>query len=384
MSERTGRGRHRRYRPGPVSRASLTVTASGAGLALPLVAGAVTPAAGASADSVHSPAKDRAQEDRAQEHRAPQPDGALTDGTGTEPPAGGSAAEPQGGRAGTVGKKPGHHEVVTGETLSGIADQHRIRGGWPALYERNRGVVGADPDLILPGQRLTLRGAAAPPRPREDSPAAGTKKPGGDEAEQDGTKSGKTSGKAKSGTSKPEKAKPRKAKPQRSKPERTKPDTKKRAAKPRAEAKPEAKPKPEPQSSPDYTSPLAGAAVGTPYGATGSSWSSGYHTGVDFPVSVGTGVRSVADGEVVSAGWAGAYGYEVVVRHRDGRYSQYAHLSAITVSAGRPVNAGQRIGRSGSTGNSTGPHLHFEVRTGPGYGSDIDPLRYLRSHGVRI
>jgi murein DD-endopeptidase MepM/ murein hydrolase activator NlpD len=95
-------------------------------------------------------------------------------------------------------------------------------------------------------------------------------------------------------------------------------------------------------------------------------------------------VRSIADGEVVSAGWAGAYGYEVVIRHRDGRYSQYAHLSAVTVSAGRPVNAGQRIGRSGSTGNSTGPHLHFEVRTGPGYGSDVDPLRYLRGHGVRI
>jgi murein DD-endopeptidase MepM/ murein hydrolase activator NlpD len=381
MSERTGRGRHRRYRPGPVSRASLTVTASGAGLALPLVAGAATPAAGAPAGSVHSPAQGRAQEGR-----ATPSDGALSDRAATETAPDGSAAAPQGGRAGTVGKKPGHHEVVPGETLSGIADQHRIRGGWPALYERNRGVVGADPDLILPGQRLTLRGgAAALPRPRGDNPAAGTKKPGADEAEPDGTKVGGTKAdKAKPGTSKPEKTKPRKAKPQKAKPERTKPDAKKRAPAPQAEAKPKPKPKPEPQASPDYTSPLAGAAIGTAYGVSGSSWSSGYHTGVDFPVSVGTGVRSVADGEVVSAGWAGAYGYEVVIRHRDGRYSQYAHLSAVTVSAGRPVNAGQRIGRSGSTGNSTGPHLHFEVRTGPGYGSDIDPLRYLRSHGVRI
>lgn len=374
MSERTGRGRHRRYRPGPVSRASLTVTASGAGLALPLVAGAATPAAGAPADSVHSPAEGRAQEGRT----APS-DGAISDRADTETAAGGSAAAPQGGRAGTVGEKPAHHEVAAGETLSGIAGQHRIRGGWPALYERNRGVVGPDPDLILPGQRLTLRGgAAAPPRPRGDSPAAGAKRPRTDEAKPT------ADGNATSGTSKPEQAKQRKAKPQKTTPERTKPAAKKRTPAPQAESKPRPKPKAEPKDSPDYTSPLAGAAIGTAYGVSGSSWSSGYHTGVDFPVSVGTGVRSVADGEVVSAGWAGAYGYEVVIRHRDGRYSQYAHLSAITVSAGRPVNAGQRVGRSGSTGNSTGPHLHFEVRTGPGYGSDVDPLRYLRSHGVRI
>lgn len=383
MSERTGRGRHRRYRPGPVSRASLTVTASGAGLALPLVAGAVTPAAGAPADSVHSPAKGRAQE-----NPAPPSDGALSDRADTETAAEGSAAAPQGGRAGTVGKKPGHHEVAAGETLSGIADQHRVRGGWPALYERNRGVVGADPDLILPGQRLSLRGgAAAPPRPRADSPATETKKTGGDGAKPAGTKTQKPRDKAKpGGKAKPDKAKPRKSEPERAKPDSTKPDGKKGtpARRGEAEAKPKPKPKPEARPAADYTSPLAGAATGTPYGASGSSWSSGYHTGVDFPVSVGTGVRSVADGEVVSAGWAGAYGYEVVIRHRDGRYSQYAHLSAITVSAGRPVNAGQRIGRSGSTGNSTGPHLHFEVRTGPGYGSDVDPLSYLRSHGVRI
>ncbi|MEO3850649.1 peptidoglycan DD-metalloendopeptidase family protein [Streptomyces sp. B8F3] len=360
-----------------MSRASLTVTASGAGLALPLVAGAATPAAGAPADAVHSPA-----EGRAKEGLKPASDGALSDRADTETTAPGNAAAPQGGRAGTAGKRPGHHEVAAGETLSGIADQHRVRGGWPALYERNRGVVGADPDLILPGQRLTLRGgAAAPPKPREDSPAAGTKKPGNDEAKPAGTKSHKTPDKAKSGgKAKPEKAKPRKAGPAKAKPDRTKPDAKKRA--PASEAKAKAKPGTKPAA--DYTSPLAGAPIGTPYGASGSSWSSGYHTGVDFPVSVGTGVRSVADGEVVSAGWAGAYGYEVVIRHRDGRYSQYAHLSAVTVSAGRPVNAGQRIGRSGSTGNSTGPHLHFEVRTGPGYGSDVDPLRYLRGHGVRI
>jgi murein DD-endopeptidase MepM/ murein hydrolase activator NlpD len=124
--------------------------------------------------------------------------------------------------------------------------------------------------------------------------------------------------------------------------------------------------------------------LGTSYRAAGSSWSKGYHTGVDFPVPTGTTVKSVAAGEVVSSGWGGSFGYQVVVRHTDGRYSQYAHLSAIAVKSGQKVSAGQRIGRSGSTGNSTGPHLHFEVRTGPGFGSDIDPVAYLRAGGVRL
>jgi murein DD-endopeptidase MepM/ murein hydrolase activator NlpD len=92
----------------------------------------------------------------------------------------------------------------------------------------------------------------------------------------------------------------------------------------------------------------------------------------------------VTSGEVVSAGWSGSFGYEVIIRHPDGRYSQYAHLSAISVSEGQPVSSGQRIGRSGSTGNSTGPHLHFEIRTDEAFGSDINPLAYLRQNGVAI
>jgi murein DD-endopeptidase MepM/ murein hydrolase activator NlpD len=86
----------------------------------------------------------------------------------------------------------------------------------------------------------------------------------------------------------------------------------------------------------------------------------------------------------LTAGWGGSFGYQVVVRHSDGRYSQYAHLSAISVKSGQSVAAGQRLGRSGSTGNSSGPHLHFEVRTGPGFGSDIDPVAYLRAGGVAM
>ncbi|MEU2660880.1 peptidoglycan DD-metalloendopeptidase family protein, partial [Streptomyces sp. NPDC007325] len=119
------------------------------------------------------------------------------------------------------------------------------------------------------------------------------------------------------------------------------------------------------------------------YGQRGA-WSRGYHTGQDFAVPSGTPVRAVGPGRVVRAGYAGAYGYEVVIRHPDGRYTQYAHLSRVEVSAGQSVPGGRRIGRSGATGRVTGPHLHFEVRTGPSFGADVDPLAYLRGHGVRI
>ncbi|MDT0378380.1 M23 family metallopeptidase [Streptomyces sp. DSM 42041] len=133
-----------------------------------------------------------------------------------------------------------------------------------------------------------------------------------------------------------------------------------------------------------YVAPVAGSHVSTAYGAGGAMWSSGSHTGVDFHAASGTTVRSVAAGEVVEAGWSGAYGYNVVVRHADGTYTQYGHLSSVTVASGARVGAGDRVGLSGSTGNSSGPHLHFEVRTGPDYGSDIAPLPYLREHGVDV
>jgi murein DD-endopeptidase MepM/ murein hydrolase activator NlpD len=133
-----------------------------------------------------------------------------------------------------------------------------------------------------------------------------------------------------------------------------------------------------------YVAPVAGSYVSTAYGTGGGMWSSGSHTGIDFHAAAGTSVRSVAAGEVVEAGWSGAYGYNVVVRHDDGRYTQYGHLSSLTVAAGARVAAGDRVGLSGSTGNTSGPHLHFEVRTGPDYGTDVAPLAYLREHGVDI
>jgi murein DD-endopeptidase MepM/ murein hydrolase activator NlpD len=127
-----------------------------------------------------------------------------------------------------------------------------------------------------------------------------------------------------------------------------------------------------------------GGGVSTQYKVAGAMWSSGYHTGVDFIAAMGTSVKAVGAGTVVSAGWSGSYGNEVVIRHADGKYSQYAHLSQLSVSSGQSVTAGQSIGLSGSTGNSTGPHLHFEIRTSPSYGSDLDPIAYLRSKGASL
>ncbi|MFI6038239.1 M23 family metallopeptidase [Streptomyces sp. NPDC051315] len=133
-----------------------------------------------------------------------------------------------------------------------------------------------------------------------------------------------------------------------------------------------------------FVSPITGSYVSTGYKSGGSLWSSGSHTGIDFHASSGTPVHAVGLGTVVEAGWGGAYGNQVVIRMSDGTYTQYGHLSSISVSVGQKVTPGQRIGLSGATGNVTGPHLHFEARTSTEYGSDIDPVAYLRKHGVNI
>lgn len=123
--------------------------------------------------------------------------------------------------------------------------------------------------------------------------------------------------------------------------------------------------------------------VSQKYGIKGN-WAAGHHTGIDFAVPVGTSVRSVGTGTVVFAGRSGAYGKAVTIRMTDGKYTLFAHLSAISVRKGQRVHAGTWIGRSGNSGRSTGPHLHFEVRAKRGYGTDIDPVRYMASHGVRL
>ncbi|WP_046918543.1 M23 family metallopeptidase, partial [Streptomyces stelliscabiei] len=94
-------------------------------------------------------------------------------------------------------------------------------------------------------------------------------------------------------------------------------------------------------------------------------------------------------GTVVKAGGNGAgdgpaYGNAVVIKHANGQFSQYAHLSKVGVKVGQVVKTGQRIAFSGNTGNSSGPHLHFEIRTTANYGSAVDPVAFLRAKGVTV
>ncbi|MFJ9409408.1 M23 family metallopeptidase [Streptomyces sp. NPDC101393] len=133
-----------------------------------------------------------------------------------------------------------------------------------------------------------------------------------------------------------------------------------------------------------FVAPVAGSYVSTGYQASSGLWSSGSHTGIDFHAASGTTVHAVGAGTVVEAGDGGAYGNNVVIKMKDGTYTQYGHLSSFSVSVGQSVTPGQQIALSGATGNVTGPHLHFEARTGPDYGSDIDPIAYLRAHGVNV
>ncbi|MFG2620748.1 peptidoglycan DD-metalloendopeptidase family protein [Streptomyces sp. NPDC048507] len=116
------------------------------------------------------------------------------------------------------------------------------------------------------------------------------------------------------------------------------------------------------------------APSGTPFGQRGSMWSSGAHTGLDFPAPQGTTVVAAKAGRVESAGWAGAYGRSVVIDHGGGIKTRYAHLSAINVGVGQEVAGGSPIGAVGTTGNSTGPHLHLEVLSN---GVQVDPARFI-------
>ncbi|MER6689942.1 transglycosylase family protein [Streptomyces minutiscleroticus] len=428
------RGRHRRYQPNRINRASLTVTAGGAGMALPLIGTGVADAADvgtwnevaacessgdwdidtgngyygglqfsrstweAYGGTAYAPRADLATRDqqiaiaeKVLDGQGPgawpvcsQRAGLSRGGAAPDISTAGASAQTERSRpVGQDGERGGEgtakkrtvrevtpvstpqsragtaetYTVVRGDTLSSIADAHRVRGGWRGLYDMNRETLGSDPDLILPGQRLDLRTKAAG---KADGKSAGAKE-----------KAGKAE-KARKTEQRTERKTGKKA------PQKTEKKTEKNTEK-KTEKKTEAH-----SAAHALSAPVSGAPLGTRYHATGSSWSKGYHTGVDFPVPTGTSVKSVAAGRVVTAGWGGSFGYQVVVKHGDGRYTQYAHLSAISVKAGQSVGAGQRIGRSGSTGNSSGPHLHFEVRTGPGFGSDIDPIAYLRAGGIRM
>jgi murein DD-endopeptidase MepM/ murein hydrolase activator NlpD len=227
------------------------------------------------------------------------------------------------------------YSVKAGDWLAKIAEDQDVTGGWKKIYQDNREAIGADPSLIHPGLKLSLDKKATT---STDTGASTTKSSGSSSTSSSSSSSKKTTAAQSSDTS----------------------------------------------TSSGYTLPVTGGTIGTGYRVAGSMWSSGYHTGVDFVVPTGTTVKAVAAGTVVSAAYDGAYGNEVVIRHADGEYSQYAHMSQLSVSAGQTVTEGQQIGLSGATGNVTGPHLHFEIRTTPYYGSDVDPVAYLRSHGVTV
>ncbi len=98
------------------------------------------------------------------------------------------------------------------------------------------------------------------------------------------------------------------------------------------------------------------------------------HTGVDIGVGMGSPVYAAADGTVIVASWYGGYGYAVVIDHGSGISTLYGHNSSLNVSVGQNVSRGQVIASSGSTGVSTGPHLHFEVRINGQY---VDPMQYF-------
>lgn len=124
------------------------------------------------------------------------------------------------------------------------------------------------------------------------------------------------------------------------------------------------------KSLPTYIKPISGGRKTSGYG---QRWGR-LHKGVDWACSVGTTVHASRGGKVVSAGWNGSYGYSVLIDHGDGVKTRYAHMSKLSVSAGDYVQQGDTIGKSGNTGRSTGPHLHFEIIIN---GSPVNPLKYL-------
>ncbi|MFI0966192.1 M23 family metallopeptidase [Streptomyces sp. NPDC021080] len=137
-----------------------------------------------------------------------------------------------------------------------------------------------------------------------------------------------------------------------------------------------------------WIDPVAKYTLSATFDQAGGMWAH-KHSGQDFAVPQGTNVMAAHGGTVVKAGPNGAgdgpaYGNAVVIKHADGRYSQYAHLSRIDVRVGQTVSTGQHIALSGNTGNSSGPHLHFEIRTTPNYGSAINPVVFLHSMGVTV
>jgi murein DD-endopeptidase MepM/ murein hydrolase activator NlpD len=121
---------------------------------------------------------------------------------------------------------------------------------------------------------------------------------------------------------------------------------------------------------------------GTVTSCFGERWGR-LHAGVDLATTAGTPIRAAGAGIVVTAGPAEGYGNAVLIDHGNGYLTHYGHMSVVTVRAGQHIKVGEQIGNEGSTGHSTGPHLHFEVHEGM-YKNPIEPTRWLHDHGVDI
>jgi murein DD-endopeptidase MepM/ murein hydrolase activator NlpD len=130
---------------------------------------------------------------------------------------------------------------------------------------------------------------------------------------------------------------------------------------------------------PAWVHPLPGAEVTSCYGPR---WGT-LHAGIDLADPMNTPIRAVGDGAVASAGWVqSGYGISVLIDHGNGYLTHYAHLNREAVRVGETVRAGEVIGYEGSTGDSTGPHLHFEVHRGAW--NQIDPAPWMRARGVDL
>lgn len=197
--------------------------------------------------------------------------------------------------------------VVPGDTLSGLASRHCGNSAWTGIYQDNQKVVGSNPNLIYPGQRLAINcvsgAVAVAPAPAAPAPAA-----------------------AVSGWVRP-----------------------------------------------------VSACVNSPYGMR---WGR-MHNGTDLGAGFGTPIRAAAAG-TVSVAWqdSGAGNY-TMINHGGGVWTLYMHQSSFAVQSGW-VNAGQVIGYVGSTGDSTGPHLHFEVHTGGLWHGVVNPVQFMASHGAAL
>ena len=130
-----------------------------------------------------------------------------------------------------------------------------------------------------------------------------------------------------------------------------------------------------------FVAPLLSFNRSGNFGETGPLWKSG-HTGEDFAAPDGAPLIAIGPGEVTSVGDAGAYGLRTVITLKNGTELWYAHQKSTLVSVGQKLKAGQLIGAVGSTGNTTGPHLHLEVR--PEAGKPIDPVAWLAAVGVVV